>query len=81
MREVIGQSVDKPVLRQTDAKVTARNLRIVQRLHDFIQTLRRHFNIDMNKPEDVAVRSARARIHLNGSTANGRDQLIAKVDG
>jgi hypothetical protein len=64
--------------RQADPKVTANDIRIIHDARDLIQTLRWKLAIDMDKPEDLAARGARANIHLPGTTAIARDKLITK---
>jgi hypothetical protein len=44
---------------------------------DFVQALHRHFDIGVNKPEDLPVRGMRSGIHLPGTTALALNELIA----
>jgi len=76
VRESINQSS-----RQANSEVTANNLRITHNARDLIQTPRRHFGIDMDKPKNVTTRDARAGIHLHATIALAPHKLITKTGG
>jgi hypothetical protein len=58
-------------------EVAADNARIVHNAPNLVQALHWHFNIGVNKPEDLSVRGIRAGVHLPGPTALAPNELIA----
>ena len=80
MCKAVRQSVHE-ASRQANPKVTAHNLRLVHNARDLIQTARRHFGIDMDKPKNVTTCDAHAGIHLLTTIALAPDELIAKSGG
>ena len=78
---VMSKTVREPInqaSRQANSEVAANDIRIIHDARDLIQTLQWQSSIDMDKPKDVSVRSARAGIHLPGTTAIALDNLITK---
>jgi hypothetical protein len=67
--------------RQANPEVTANDIRILHDARDLIQTSRWQLAIDMEKPQDLPARDARAGIHLPATTAFALDKLITKSSG
>jgi hypothetical protein len=78
MRKTVGESIN-PASRQTNSKVTTRDLWITHDALDLIQTFPRNFGINMHKPKDIAARGAATSVHLYCSITPGHDKLIAKI--
>jgi hypothetical protein len=78
MRKSVGQPINR-ASRQAYPEITASDLRIIHEALDLGQTSLRDFGIDMDKPKDVTVRGASAKIHLYRSIALAYDNLIAKA--
>jgi hypothetical protein len=78
MREAVGQSINR-LSRQANPKVASDHFRVLQYTSDFIQASLWDFGIDMQKPENVAMRSTRAQIHLHGPIGLTPNELIAKA--
>jgi hypothetical protein len=78
MCKAIRQSVNS-VSRQTNSKVTARDLWITHDSLNLIQTVPGHFGINMHKPKDIAARGVAASVHLYCSITLAHHELIAKI--
>jgi hypothetical protein len=78
MRKAIRQSVNS-VSRQTNSKVTTRDLWITRDSLNLIQTFPWNFGINMQKPKDIAARGAAASVHLYCSITLAHHELIAKT--
>jgi len=79
MCEIVAEPVNQMIAWQSNAKKTSGNPWVRQFLRDVVQRFRGDLHIGVQKPEHIALRNARACVHLNSPTAFGNDQLIAKI--
>src|SRR5437879_324027 len=78
MRETVRQPINQPS-RQANPKISADNIRMLHDARDLIQTLQWHFDIRVDKPKDLPVRSVCPSIHLRSPTPLALNKSIAKV--
>jgi hypothetical protein len=64
MRKAVRQSVNGRRGRQVDPKETATDFWITHYAANLIQTFQRHFNVRMQKPENIAACGVGSSIHL-----------------
>src|SRR5438105_5261216 len=76
MRETVRQPINQPS-RQANPKISADNIRMLHDARDLIQTLQWHFDIRVDKPKDLPVRSVCPSIHLRSPTPLALNKPIA----
>jgi hypothetical protein len=80
MSEAVRESINQ-ASRQANSEVTTDDIRIIHDARDLIQRLQWKCRVDMDKPEDLPARSARAGIHLPATAAIALDETITKSGG
>jgi hypothetical protein len=73
----IAYSINQLVPRKPDSEGTADNTSILQRVHDFVETIGRYFAIGVDKPKDIALCNGGAGIHLRRASARRNQNAIA----
>ena len=80
MRKTVRQAVYRRRGRQADPEKTAANFWIAHYAVNLIQTIRRHFGVCVQKPENIAASGVGSGVHLLRATAFAApDYLITEA--